>query len=100
QADAEFLVSDGDRISSALNDGHRNLAAGEKTRFASVIRDQIGFGEALEQSSCLKRLQKRPDVVLGIEDKQVQEVAERERPIRFEIRCRILFGRGSGNRGL
>ena len=80
QADAEFLVLDGDRhvAAAALRDRHRELAAGEEAGFLAALGDEVRLGEALEQALRLQRLDHGAEVVLLVEEEQVQEVAERE----------------------
>ena len=78
QADAEFLVRDGDGAGQPLRNRHRDFAAGEKARLLTVVRNQRRLGEALKVPAGLQRLDDGADVVLRVEHEQVQEIAERQ----------------------
>src|SRR5262245_49052350 len=78
QPDAELLELYGHGSGSALHDGHGKLAAGEKTGFLAVVSDQIRLREALEMPRGLKGPYNRAEVVLGVQEEKVQEVAEYE----------------------
>src|SRR5207247_436641 len=56
----------------------RNLTAGQKARFLTVVGDQVRLGEALEQPLGLQRANQDADVVLRVEREDVQKIAERE----------------------
>ena len=58
--------------------GYGILAAGEEARLLAVLRNQVRFGEALEEALVLERLDRGAEVVLGVEEEQVEEVAEHE----------------------
>ena len=65
QPDAELLEHDGDRARDALDDRHRELAAGEEAGFLAVVGDQVRLGQALEVPVCWSALMTRADVVLA-----------------------------------
>jgi hypothetical protein len=44
------------------------------------LGDEIGFGEALEQTFGLKRLDHHAEIQLLVEEEEVQEIAERDLP--------------------
>ena len=90
QPHAEFLVGDRDRQVGArsLRDRHRELAAGEEARFLAALGDQVRLGEALELPFGLQRLDHRAELVLGVEEKQVEEVAEDQLPGCSDRSCR------------
>ena len=79
------------------DDRIRILAAGEEAGFLAVGGDQVRLGQALEQPLRLERLHHRADVVLGVEQEHVQEVAERQAAAlpRIEVGRGELLRRGA-----
>ena len=61
-----------------LHDRNRELAAGEEAGFLAVDRDEVRFGQALEQPLVLQRLNDGAEAGLVVEDEEVQEVAEHQ----------------------
>src|SRR5579864_4989863 len=97
QADAEFLEhhSDGDGAAGAwLRDGDWDLATGEEAGLFPALGYQVRLGETLEQPTLLQRLHERPDIVLGIEEEEVQEIAEDQLAVLIPLRRWKLLGRG------
>ena len=82
QPDAKLLEHhrDGHGPARPLSDGYRELSAGQEARFLSTLGDEIRFGKGLEQSSSLERLDHYADVILLVEEKEVQKIAERNLP--------------------
>src|SRR5439155_25376805 len=99
QADTELFVLNRHDLGGALDDWHWNFTASEKAGFAAVIRNQVGFGQALKQSPRLESFHQGSNVVFRVKDKQVHEVAECERAIWLKVRGRKLLCRRPGNRG-
>ena len=61
---------------AGLHDRIGILAAGEEAGFLAVGRDQVRLGQALEEALVLQRLDRAAEAFLGVEDEQVEEVAE------------------------
>ena len=60
QPHAELLELDRDGVAvAALDDRHRELAAGEEAGLLAVVGDQVRLGQALEVAGLLQRLQQR-----------------------------------------
>src|SRR5687767_2351016 len=78
QPDAKLLEQDRNRPGRALHDRYGEFTTSQEARLLAVVGDQIRLGQALEVSVGLQRLDQRAGVVLGIEQKQVQEVGEHE----------------------
>ena len=78
ELDAELLVHHrhGAVGTRALDDRNRNLAAGKKARFLSVVGNQVRLGQALEEALRLQRLDDGAETLLPIEEEEVEEVAE------------------------
>ena len=69
---------------AGLHDRNRELAAGEEAGFLAVDRDQVRFGQALEEPFALQRADGGAEAVLAAEDEQVQKVAEDQALVRVE----------------
>ena len=61
-----------------LHDRIRVLPAGQEARFVTVLGNQVGLGQALEQPSRLKRPDDDAQVRAAVEGQQVQEIAKDE----------------------
>ena len=94
QADTELLENDRDRRgeTAARDDGNRELPAGEKAGFLAVIGNQVRLGETLKIALLLQCLEQPADVLLGVEQEQVQKVAEHQALVGVEDRRRVLLG--------
>ena len=77
----------------ALHDGIGILTAGEEARFLAVLRDQVRLGQALKQALAFERLDDGAELFFGVEEEQVQEVAEDQTLVLIEVRRRILLRR-------
>ena len=93
QPHAELFVLDrnGHVRAGSLGDRHRKFSAGEEARLFAALGDEIRFREALELPLGLQRLDHGPELVLRVEEKQVEEVAEHQLRLR---RIRVVEGRG------
>src|SRR5262249_43738257 len=80
QSDAELLEHDADADVGVRPLDHRNrkFTAREEACFLSALGHEIGFGKALEQSLRLEQPNHHAEVIFLAEQKQIQEVAERE----------------------
>ncbi len=80
--DAEGTKLDGDRCRvpcTALNDGKRKFAAGEKARRQTTERGQCRLGQDLKDLLLLQVLHGDPDVQFGVVHKNVERIANRQR---------------------
>src|SRR5580698_10364594 len=78
QLDAKLFEGDGDSGESRtwLDDGERELAAGEEAGFLAVYSDKSGLGQNLEQVLGGQRLDHRAQVNVGLEQKHIENVAD------------------------
>src|SRR2546422_150014 len=60
--------------SGIRNYRERKFSSGKETGFASADRNEIGFGENLQKILVLKQTQRRSEIKIGPEGKQVQQV--------------------------
>ena len=101
QTDAELLEdhADGEIGAAALCHGNRELAASQEAGFLAAFGDEIRFGQALKQPLVLQRLDGDAELILDVEQKQVEKVAEHQLvalAFVLEIRGRELLRGGAG----
>src|SRR5207247_5667877 len=60
--------------SGIRNDRERKFSSGKETGFASADRNEIGFRQNLQKILVLKQTQRRSEIKIGPEGKQVQQV--------------------------
>src|SRR5687767_3794854 len=99
KTDAEFLEDDRDGLVGAatLHDGIREFAAGEEARFAAVLRDEVRLGQTLKQPFAFEGAHRDAKLLFGVEEEQVEEVAEHEAAVLVECGRRKLLRRASAD---
>src|SRR6266853_485119 len=79
--DAEFLERNCDltyAATSTLQVRKGKFAAGHETRFMSVHREDVGLRQNLQDVLILQRFERRPYIQMGIEQKQIERIAQRK----------------------
>ena len=95
QPDTELFEDNRHRRRAALrlHDRIGIFAARQKRGFLAVLRNQVRLGEALEEAFVLQRLDQRAELLLRVERKEIQEIAEHEAFRGVEVRRAKLLGR-------